>query len=180
MFSSAGATNATGFAAIKLTALGRPQFLVRPSKIYSCSRCPPVSPHNPENTPFAPIYGVTRAEWVNSLRPSDGIWWQKTWSTLAQVMACCLTAPSHYLSQRWLIMSKVVWLSCEGNFTKDASIINHWNLYENYMSKISFKFPRGQWVKYTSHPQNDACRSCFIRFCWGLVIVSFTCLSFTQ
>ena len=22
------------------------------------------------------------------------------------------------------------------------------NLFENYLSKISFKFPRGQWVKY--------------------------------
>ena len=28
-------------------------------------------------------------------------------STLAQVMACCLTAPSHYLKQCWLIINKV-------------------------------------------------------------------------
>ena len=28
-------------------------------------------------------------------------------STLAQVMACCLTAPSHYLNQCWLIISEV-------------------------------------------------------------------------
>ena len=27
-------------------------------------------------------------------------------STLAQVMACCLTAPSHYLTQCWLIISE--------------------------------------------------------------------------
>ena len=31
----------------------------------------------------------------NTLWPSDDIWWQGSWSTLAQVMACCLTAPSH-------------------------------------------------------------------------------------
>ena len=43
----------------------------------------------------------------NSLGPSDAIWWQKTGSTLAQVMACCLTAPSHYLNQCWLIISEV-------------------------------------------------------------------------
>ena len=43
----------------------------------------------------------------NSLGPSDAIWRQKTGSTLAQVMACCLTAPSHYLTQCWLIISKV-------------------------------------------------------------------------
>ena len=44
---------------------------------------------------------------VNSLRPSDAIWWHRSGSTLAQVMACCLTAPSHYLNQCWLIISKV-------------------------------------------------------------------------
>ena len=27
-----------------------------------------------------------------------------------QVMACCLTAPSHYLNQCWLIISEVMWL----------------------------------------------------------------------
>ena len=46
--------------------------------------------------------------WVfNSLRPSDAIWGHRSGSTLAQVMACCLTAPSHYLNQCWLIISKV-------------------------------------------------------------------------
>ena len=61
----------------------------------------------------------------NSLWPSDAIWPHRSGWTLAQVMACCLTAPSHYLSQCWLIISKVLWLSCEGNFTRDALIINH-------------------------------------------------------
>ena len=66
-------------------------------------------------------------------------------------MACCLMAPSHYLNQCWLIISKVLWLSCEGNFPRDTSIINNWNLFENYKSKISFKFPRGQWVNMGPH-----------------------------
>ena len=44
---------------------------------------------------------------VNSLRPSDAIWRHKSGSTLAQVMACYLTAPSHYMNQCWLIISKV-------------------------------------------------------------------------
>ena len=35
----------------------------------------------------------------NSLWPSDTIWRHKSGSTLAQVMACCLMAPSHYLNQ---------------------------------------------------------------------------------
>ena len=48
---------------------------------------------------------------VNSLWPSDVIWRQRSGSTLAQVMACCLTAPSHYLNQCWLIISEVQWHS---------------------------------------------------------------------
>ena len=36
---------------------------------------------------------------INSLWPSDPLRRQGNESTLAQVMACCLTAPSHYLNQ---------------------------------------------------------------------------------
>ena len=39
---------------------------------------------------------------LNSLWPSDDIWWHRSGSTLTHVMACCLTAPSHYLNQFWL------------------------------------------------------------------------------
>ena len=46
-----------------------------------------------------------QGQWVNSLGPSDAIWRWRSWSTLVQVMACCLTAPSHYLNQCWLIIS---------------------------------------------------------------------------
>ena len=34
-------------------------------------------------------------------------------------MTCCLRAPSHYLTQCWLIISKALWLSSRSNFTKD-------------------------------------------------------------
>ena len=36
--------------------------------------------------------------YFNSLWPRDIIWHHWTWSTLAPVMACCLTASSHYLN----------------------------------------------------------------------------------
>ena len=49
----------------------------------------------------------------NSLGPSDVIWRCRSWSTLVQAMACCLTATSHYLNQCWLIISKVLWHSSE-------------------------------------------------------------------
>ena len=39
---------------------------------------------------------------INSLWPSDAIWRHRSWSTLAQVMACCLSAPSHYLNECWI------------------------------------------------------------------------------
>ena len=50
---------------------------------------------------------VSADGYLNSLRPSDVIWRRGSRSTLAQVMACCLTAPSHYLNQCWLIISIV-------------------------------------------------------------------------
>ena len=46
---------------------------------------------------------------LNSLWPSDFIWWHRSRSTLAQVMAWCLMAPSHYLNQCWLLISVVKW-----------------------------------------------------------------------
>ena len=62
---------------------------------------------------------------INSLGPSDAIWRWRSWSTLVPVMACCLTAPSHYLSQCWLIISEVQWHSYQGNFTR---YLNHQSL----------------------------------------------------
>ena len=65
---------------------------------------------------------------INSLWPSDTIWWHRSGSTLAQVMACCLMALSmlsHYLNQYWLIIHKVYWHSSEGNFIRDTSATIH-------------------------------------------------------
>ena len=66
------------------------------------------------------------------------IWRQKSGSTLAQVMACCPTAPSHYLNRWWQVISKVLWHSFEGNFTSDVSI-----------TRNSWKF---SYLKYNSNP----------------------------
>ena len=85
--------------------------------------------------------------WINSLWPSDAIWRQRSGSTLTQVMACCLTAPSHYLNQCWLVISKVQWYLSEGNFTIDTSAMNHINSLENYLSKISSKISQGTMIR---------------------------------
>ena len=84
---------------------------------------------------------------LNSLRPSDAIWRQWSWTTLAQVMACCLTAPSHYLNQCWLIIRGVLWHTSESSFAGIAQGIDSGYEFEKYILKNIFKSPRGQWVK---------------------------------
>ena len=59
---------------------------------------------------------------VNSLCSKDK---DRSGSTLAQVMACCFTAPSHYLNQFRFIISKVQCHSSQGNFTRDSSALNY-------------------------------------------------------
>ena len=147
--------------------------------------------------------------------PSDTLHWQRSESTWAQVMACYLTSPSHYLNhclmgaitvyhgltitivypktkEWWVLghflsimvnslrptcqvtphgnrdlahrtqfmlpdcrqqgiklisMNQVPWHSCEGNFSRDSSAIQHQNQLGNDSSKFSFRSPRDQWVK---------------------------------
>ena len=57
---------------------------------------------------------------IESLCPSVVIWRQGSRSTLAQVMAWCLTAPSHYLNQFWLMIGEVLWHSPDSNLTKNT------------------------------------------------------------
>ena len=79
---------------------------------------------------------LSRGRWVkkccvissvifNSLCPSDAIWWRRSGSTLAQVMACCLAAPIHYLSLRWLLFSEVMWQSPESNSTISSQVVGY-------------------------------------------------------
>ena len=82
----------------------------------------------------------------NSLRPSDAIWRQWSWTTLAQVMACSLTAPSHYLNQCWLIIRGVLWHSSENSFAGIDQGIDSGYEFEKDILKNIFKSPRGQWV----------------------------------
>ena len=87
--------------------------------------------------------------YINSLWPSHTISCQHRFlSTLGQVMACCLKTPSHYLSQSWFIICKVLWQSHEICLARETSAINYSNQLENYSSAISFKSPRGQWLKH--------------------------------
>ena len=64
-------------------------------------------------------FDCTTLHWVNSIWSSDTIWPLRSGSTLAQVMAWCLTAQSHYLNQCCLVnvIMDVLWHSPESSFT---------------------------------------------------------------
>ena len=66
---------------------------------------------------------------VNSLSPRDTLWQHRSESTLAQVMACCLTAPSHSLNQCWFLISEDLWHSPESNFTTSAQVTILWIIF---------------------------------------------------
>ena len=46
----------------------------------------------------------------NSFWPSNAIWWLRFGSISVLVMACCLTAPSHYLNQCCIIISVSIYV----------------------------------------------------------------------
>ena len=103
-----------------------------------------------------PQVNATQLNIINSLRPSDAIWRQWSWTTLAQVMACCLTAPSHYLNQCWLITRGVLWHTSESSFAGIAQGIDSGYEFEKDILKNIFKSPRGQWVKWPGHECDHA------------------------
>ena len=51
-------------------------------------------------------------------------------------------APSHYLNQCWLIISKVQCNSLRAIWKNITPTTNHWNYRENFLSKIFFNHPR--------------------------------------
>ena len=52
-----------------------------------------------------------------SLWHSDAIRWYRFGQTSVQAMACCLSAPNHYLNQCWLIIIVILWYLLQGSYT---------------------------------------------------------------
>ena len=73
---------------------------------------------------------------VNSMWPNDAIRWHRSGSTLAQVMGCCLTAPSHYLNQCWLIISKVLYHSSEDLIKNQKKLWRYQSVKQAWKLKI--------------------------------------------
>ena len=96
-----------------------------------------------------------------SLCPSDTIGQHRSRSTLAELMACCLVAPNHYLSQCWLTSGR----SCGIN----AKAIS-WEMLKISILDMNSKidntiavYPRGQWfdtVMYEGHEHISIVRKC--------------------
>ena len=96
---------------------------------------------------------VTRPQWVNFIVPSEGIWRHRSGSTLAQVMACCLTGPGH-CNQGWLPISEVPWNWSDINFIASAIATITVYGFENYNFKITTTSPSGRRVSKSHHFYN--------------------------
>ena len=81
-------------------------------------------------------YADARAlnEWPCHCRlwPNDAIWRHRSVSTLAQVMACCLMAPSHYLNPCWLSIGEVGRQLHGRKFTANTQTAILCNEFESY------------------------------------------------
>ena len=87
---------------------------------------------------------------INPLWPSDAIWCLWSWSTLVQVMACCLTAPSHYQNQCWLIVDHTHRHNLPCNFNQMEIIFIEANVSENTVCKMFAFMFRPQCVRHNS------------------------------
>ena len=107
---------------------------------------------------------------LNSLWPGYAIRRHRSVS----ILACCLTAPTCYLNQCWLIISEVQWLSSEGNLTR----VSHPSVTKitSEITKIAFKFLDGQWVRLYALPHNFALSNTY----WKHHFEHFNLTVFTQ
>ena len=80
---------------------------------------------------------------IGRFRPYDAMWRERTWSTLFQVMSCCLMA-SQYLNECGLILSEVLWHSPQGNFEGNTQDVYPLYGFKYYQFKIVAAPPRSQ------------------------------------
>ena len=73
-------------------------------------------------------------------------WKTCSWSTLVQVIACCLTTPSHYLNQCWPIINEVQKHSFQGSSNGNYPDTSPCGGFHYHTIKITATFTRGQWV----------------------------------
>ena len=90
------------------------------------------------------VYSLSCCIFFNSLWPSGSMWWLISGSTLAQIMVCCLTVPSHYLNQCWLTLQVFFFFIHLRAISQEILM----NVFGDYTFKITTTSPRGQWVNH--------------------------------
>ena len=88
--------------------LNEREFLMKGKMNTICNDCP-VSIMRPDYVFCWDFF----SHFIYSLCPSEAIWCHKTRSTLVQVIARSLMAPSHYLNQFWLLVKWIRWNKLE-------------------------------------------------------------------
>ena len=83
---------------------------------------------------------------VKSLGPDDAIWYCSSGLTLVLVMACCQTAPGHYLNLCWSLISGVLWHLYESRCRGSASYIHLSDEFVNGTFEFTISSPSSQWV----------------------------------
>ena len=63
-------------------------------------------------------------------------------------MACCLTAPSHYLNQYWLLISDVLWNSPTSNSTASAQLLYYMMILKIMILKLLPHIPGSNELKF--------------------------------
>ena len=81
---------------------------------------------------LGPLKGDTHCTLLDSLWPSHPTWNHSPGSTLAQVMFCCLTTPSHRLDHCWPIIKVAPWHTTESNVTRRVYELNLKNVSGDY------------------------------------------------
>ena len=77
------------------------------------------------------------SEWVIKFSLSPTVMWcGRFWSTLVQVMAWCLMAPSHYLNQCWLIVNWTQGLELQWKINQYTRPFILENAFENVICKL--------------------------------------------
>ena len=97
-------------------------------------------------------------------------------------MACCRTAPSHYLNQCWIIVNWTVWSKIQSNFNRNSSVGANPALAGIPLVTLSLKtkfFFFTKHVKFTSFSLNDP--SIFpVKICTYATLLSYTISYFDQ
>ena len=93
---------------------------------------PQIKQHSNQRFSLCDNMNFDERDAFNSLWPCGVIWRKGSRSTLAQVMAWCLTAATHYLNQCWLMISEMLWHPPDSNFIPSPQGIYCLNEFETY------------------------------------------------